>query len=280
MRRMRAPWRDHLYKVIFEAETPTGKAFDVGLLIAITASVVIVMLDSVESIHTEYRAAFDVIEWIFTALFTAEYVLRLVTAHYPRRYARSFFGVIDLAAVLPTYLEILFPGVVSLLAIRVLRLLRIFRVFKLGRYLGEMNVLTTALRGSRRKVTVFLGTILCLVVIMGALMFLIEGPENGFTSIPVAMYWAIVTMTTVGYGDIAPQTVAGQILASAVMIIGYSIIAVPTGIVTAEITQAARRPANTHTCPACFSEGHAKGARYCRDCGEEFPRGHTLSDQS
>jgi voltage-gated potassium channel len=280
MPRMRAPWRDHLYKVIFEAETRTGKVFDVALLVAIVASVLVVMLDSVEPLNTRHRALFDVLEWFFTVLFTVEYGLRLLSAHYPARYARSFFGIIDLAAVLPSYLAVLVPGAASLLVIRILRLLRIFRVFKLGRYLGEMNVLATALRGSRRKVTVFLGTVLCIVVIMGALMYLIEGPENGFTSIPVAMYWAIVTMTTVGYGDIAPHTVPGQMLAAALMIMGYSIIAVPTGIVTAEIAEAVRRPLNTHTCPSCFSEGHHKGARYCRDCGAEFPPDQTLSDQS
>jgi voltage-gated potassium channel len=211
-------------------------------------------------------------EWSFTLLFTLEYLLRLVCVPQAFAYARSFFGIVDLLAILPTYLSILFPGAQSMLVIRALRLLRIFRVFKLGRFLGEANVLTTALRSSRHKVSVFLGTVLILVTIIGAAMYLIEGEENGFTNIPISVYWAVVTMTTVGYGDIAPNTVVGRILAALVMILGYSIIAVPTGIVTSEIIEAVRWPIpTTRSCPACMSEGHEVRARYCKDCGTELP---------
>jgi voltage-gated potassium channel len=265
-----APWREKLRVIIFEADTPAGKAFDVSLLIAIVLSVIAVMLDSVAATRQIYGGTLDWAEWIFTVLFTIEYGLRLVSVPQARRYATSFFGIVDLVAILPTYLSLLLPGAESLLVIRGLRLLRIFRVFKLGQFLGEASILRAALAGSRHKITVFLGTILILVTILGAAMYLVEGEEHGFTSIPVAVYWSIVTMTTVGYGDIAPQTVAGKALASLVMILGYSIIAVPTGIVTAEIVEsaaAAKRAVTTRCCPACMSEGHMPTARYCRDCG-------------
>jgi voltage-gated potassium channel len=263
------PWRQRLRVIIFEADTPVGKTFDVLLLVAIVLSVVAVMLESVPELQREYGTVLYRTEWAFTLLFTVEYVLRLVCVPRPLRYARSFFGLVDLLAILPTYLSILLPGAQSLLVIRGLRLLRIFRVFKLAHFLGEASVLSAALAASRHKVVVFLGTILILVTILGAAMYLIEGPENGFTSIPLAVYWAIVTMTTVGYGDIAPQTVAGKSLASLVMILGYSILAVPTGIVTAEIVeqvQSGQRP-TTRCCPTCLSEGHILAARFCRDCG-------------
>jgi voltage-gated potassium channel len=268
-----APWRERLRIWIFEADTPAGKAFDVALLVAIVASVLAVMLESVSDVRARWGLELDVVEWIFTVLFTVEYGLRLISVPRPSQYARSFFGVVDLLAILPTYLSVLLPGAETLLVIRGLRLLRIFRVFKLGRYLGEASVLSTALAASRHKVTVFLGTILILVTILGAAMYLIEGEENGFTSIPTSVYWAIVTMTTVGYGDIAPQTLAGKALASLVMVLGYSIIAVPTGIVTAEIveTAAASRRPTTRSCPNCLSEGHALRARFCKDCGAELP---------
>ncbi|MDJ0852802.1 MAG: ion transporter [Myxococcota bacterium] len=267
-----AEWREKLHAVIFEAETPAGKAFDVALLIAIVLSVLAVMLESVEEIRLEHGATLHRIEIFFTLLFTVEYVLRLLCVPNPWAYARSFFGVVDLLAILPTYLSLLLPGAESLLVIRGLRLLRIFRVFKLGRFLGEASLLTSALRSSRHKVTVFLGTVLILVTILGAAMYLIEGEESGFTSIPISVYWAIVTMTTVGYGDIAPVTVAGRTLASLVMVLGYSIIAVPTGIVTAEIveTAAASRRVTTRHCGSCMSEGHEPSARFCKDCGAEL----------
>lgn len=260
--------------MIFEADTPAGKAFDVALLAAISLSVLAVMLESVAWYRGRYGGVLAAIEWTFTGLFTVEYALRLVTVERPAAYARSFFGIVDVLAILPTYVSALLPGAQSLAVIRALRLLRIFRVFKLGRFLGEARVLATAIRRSRHKVVVFLGTVFILVIILGTAMYLIEGEQNGFTSIPRAVYWAIVTMTTVGYGDIAPQTVVGQALASLVMILGYSILAVPTGIVTAEIVDAAalrRSHITTRVCMSCLSEGHEPGARFCKDCGHALP---------
>jgi voltage-gated potassium channel len=264
-----AAWRERIRVIIFEADTPAGKAFDVALLVAILVSVIAVMLDSVAPIRAKYGRGLDIAEWAFTILFSIEYALRLICVPIPWHYARSFFGVVDLLAVLPTYLSLLLPGAEHLLVIRGLRLLRIFRVFKLGRFLGEASILSNALAGSRHKVTIFLGTIAILVTILGTAMYLIEGEEHGFTSIPNSVYWAIVTMTTVGYGDLAPQTVAGKALAALVMVLGYSIIAVPTGIVTAEIVEAAvaaRKP-TTRCCPHCMAEGHDADARFCKACG-------------
>lgn len=264
-----AGWRERLRVVVFEAETPAGKAFDVALLVAIVASVSVVMAESVRPIREAWGREIDVAEWAFTVLFTIEYAARLVSVPHPARYARSFFGLVDLLAILPSYLSLLVPGSESLLVIRGLRLLRIFRVFKLARFLGEANLLTRALANSRHKVLVFLGTILILVTILGAGMYLVEGEERGFTSIPMGVYWAIVTLTTVGYGDVVPQTLVGKTLASLVMVLGYSIIAVPTGIVTAEIVESAvaARRASTRACPECLTEGHESSARFCRDCG-------------
>ena len=262
------PWRERLRVIIFEADTPAGKAFDVALLVAIVISVSVVMLESVASVRERYGLELDIAEWSFTALFTVEYVVRLLSVPRPAQYARSFFGVIDLLAVAPTYLSLLFPGAESLIVIRGVRLLRVFRVFKLGRFLGEANLLTRALVASRHKVILFLGTVLILVTILGAAMYLIEGEENGFTSVPVGVYWAIVTMTTVGYGDITPQTLLGKTLAAMVMVLGYSIIAVPTGIITAEIVESAvGGKISTRGCPECLTEGHLTNARYCKDCG-------------
>jgi voltage-gated potassium channel len=270
--RTQATWREELRVIIFEADTPAGKAFDIGLFIAIMLSVTAVMAESVRWIRQDHGVMLRALEWLFTILFTVEYLLRLVCVPRASAYARSFFGIVDLLAILPSYVSVLFPGAQSLLVIRALRLLRVFRVFKLGRFLGEANVLTTALQGSGHKVSVFLGTVLILVTIIGSAMYLIEGEENGFTNIPISVYWAVVTMTTVGYGDIAPQTVPGRTLAALVMILGYSIIAVPTGIVTSEIIQAARGPVpTTRGCPACMTEGHEVGARYCKDCGAPLP---------
>jgi len=266
----RTAWRHRLHEIIFEAETPAGKAFDVVLLVSIIASIVAVLLESVESIEARYGGALATAEWFFTILFTIEYVLRLMTVRYPMRYAWSFFGIVDLLSILPTYLALLVPGSQALLVIRGLRLLRVFRVLKMARYVGESHVLFIALKQSRPKITVFLVGVLSIVVIVGAVMYLVEGtePETGFTSIPQSIYWAIVTMTTVGYGDISPQTVLGKFLASAVMILGYAIIAVPTGIVSAEIAQLARRPSTrTDACRACSAEGHAEDAKFCRICG-------------
>jgi voltage-gated potassium channel len=262
--------RERLRRIIFEADTPAGKAFDVALLAAILSSVLVVMLESVESIREDSGTALQVCEWVFTALFSIEYLARLAVVERPLRYARSFFGVVDLLATLPSYLALLFPGAHALLMIRSLRLLRIFRVFKLGRFLSEQNLLLTSLRASRAKVLVFLASVLILDLILGSGMYLIEGEASGFTSIPISMYWAIVTMTTVGYGDLAPATPLGQALAALVMILGYSIIAVPTGIITAGIVEAARAPITTRSCPHCTSEGHLPDARYCKDCGQRL----------
>jgi voltage-gated potassium channel len=274
----RASERDSLREivrvVIFEAESPAGRAFDVTLLVTIVASVVAVMLESVSAVRQVFGPELRVAEWGFTLAFTVEYALRLWSVPQPLRYARSFFGVVDLLAILPTYLSVLIPGAQSLLVVRGLRLLRIFRVFKLGRFLGEANLLTLALRGSRHKVIVFLATVLVLVTILGTAMYLVEGEESGFTSIPRSVYWAIVTLTTVGYGDIAPQTSLGQGLAAMVMILGYSIIAIPTGIVTSELMEAARRQGRrsptTRQCAQCMAEGHDLDARFCKACGSEL----------
>ncbi len=270
----RAPWREKLRVLIFEADTPIGKAFDIALLLTIMISVSVVMAESVKPIRERFGFELDVLEWAFTLLFTFEYVLRLLAVRQPMRYATSFFGIVDLLAILPTYLSLLFPGAESLLVIRGLRLLRVFRVFKLARFLGQASLLSRALMNSREKVIVFLGTVLILVTILGAAMYLIEGEENGFTSMPISVYWAIVTMTTVGYGDITPQTMVGKTLAALVMVLGYSIIAVPTGIVTAEIVESAvSGKVSTRACPECLSEGHIASARFCRDCGASLGEG-------
>jgi voltage-gated potassium channel len=268
-----ARWRARMRVVIFEADTPTGKIFDVLLLGAIGLSMIAVMLESVNSIEVRYGSRLRATEWGFTLLFTVEYALRLACVERPLRYARSFFGIVDLLAILPTYLSLVIPGSQSLLVIRSLRLLRIFRVFKLVRYLNEANVLLGALRSGSRKVLVFLGTILLLVVILGSAMYLIEGEENGFSSVPLSMYWAVVTMTTVGYGDIVPQTVAGKFVATLIMVTGYCIIAIPTGIVTAEIVHSSRANVTTRHCPECLSEGHDLDSRFCKDCGSPLSPG-------
>jgi len=257
--------RRTLYEIIFRADTPAGKAFDVILLVAIVCSVGVVMLESVAGIGIRFGDPLHLLEWFFTILFTIEYLLRLYSSPRPFRYARSFFGIIDLMAVIPTYLSLVFSGAQMLLVIRIFRMLRIFRIFKLTRYLGEARALRTALAHSRYKISVFLTAILATVVIVGALMHLIEGPENGFTSIPRSIYWAIVTMTTVGYGDIAPRTVPGQFLASLVMIMGYGVIAVPTGIVSAELIMS--RKTETRPCPGCGHPEHEPDAVFCLKCG-------------
>ncbi len=263
--------RAKLHEIIFEADTAAGKAFDVGLLLAILISVIAVMLESVDSIRANHGRLIRGAEWFFTLLFTVEYVLRLVSVKRPLRYARSFFGLVDLIAILPTYLSVILPGAQSLLVVRVLRLLRIFRVLKLVSFLGEAEVLLTALRASRPKITVFLGAVLSTVVIMGAVMYLVEGAEHGFDSIPRGMYWAIVTMTTVGFGDITPKTVAGQFIASILMILGYGIIAVPTGIVSVELAAAARQTElNPVACPGCGAQGHDLDAIHCKHCGQKL----------
>ncbi len=263
-------WRLKVHEVIFEADTPAGKWFDVLLILAILASVVLVMLDSVSTIHKPYGSILLFGEWFFTILFTIEYLLRLVSVGRPLAYATSFFGVVDLLAILPTYLSILIPGAQYLLVIRILRVLRIFRILKLVQYLGEARMLTQALRASGRKITVFLIVVLTLVTIFGSLIYLIEDPKDGFTSIPKSIYWSIVTLTTVGYGDISPKTNLGQLLSALIMIIGYGIIAVPTGIVTVELAQAFKQKISTQACPECSAEGHDIDAKFCKYCGSRL----------
>jgi len=268
-----AQWRERLYVVIFESNTPAGKGFDVLLILAIALSVVAVALESVRSVDALYGNWLRGAEWGFTILFTIEYGLRLMCARNPWRYATSFFGVIDLLAIIPTYLSAAVPGAQHLIAVRILRTLRVFRVLKLGEYLAEANVLIRALRASQRKITVFVFTVFTLVVIMGSMMYLIEGAENGFTSIPTSIYWAIVTLTTVGYGDISPQTVRGQMFAALIMIVGYGIIAVPTGIVTAEISRAQQPSGSPSESPQTTTGrpvsagGAARGSDPCPNCG-------------
>ncbi|UCF18751.1 MAG: ion transporter [Gemmatimonadota bacterium] len=262
-----AGWRARWHEIIFEADTPAGKAFDVSLLLAILLSVTAVLLESVAGVRALYGPQLRAIEWFFTVLFSVEYIARLATVGRPMRYALSFFGMVDLLAVVPTYLSVMLPGAQSLIVIRALRLLRVFRVLKLVQFVGEARIMRTALRASMRKIIVFLGAVLTLVLIIGAVMYLVEGEEHGFTNIPESIYWAIVTMTTVGYGDIAPGTVVGRMLASVVMIIGYGIIAVPTGIVTVEMATAARRPISTQVCSDCSGEGHDPDAAHCKYCG-------------
>ena len=262
--------RARIHEIIFEADTPAGKMFDIALLVAIVLSVAAVLLESVSGIQQRYGAALRAVEWFFTFLFTVEYLLRLVCVGKPLRYARSFFGIVDLLAIAPTYLSLFIPGAHSLIVIRTLRLLRVFRVLKLAHFVGEARTLRLALRESTRKIIIFMGTVLTLVLIVGALMYLIEGEEHGFTSIPQSVYWAIVTMTTVGYGDIAPQTVIGKMLASAVMILGYGIIAVPTGIVTVELASAGKKSISTQACPQCGADGHDPDAVYCKYCASKI----------
>ncbi|NNG28148.1 MAG: ion transporter [Ignavibacteriaceae bacterium] len=263
-------WRIKLYEIIFEADTHAGKFFDVMLIWAILASVTVVFLESINALKVDYGEWFIILEWVFTILFTIEYVLRIICVRKPFRYIFSFFGVVDFLAIVPTYLSLLIAGSQYLLVIRILRLLRVFRVFKLTHLVKQSDVLVKALKASRAKIAVFLFAVVTLVVIIGALMYVIEGPENGFTSIPVSMYWAIVTLTTVGYGDISPQSPIGQLLASMVMVMGYGIIAVPTGIVSVEIASATKKQITTQVCPSCLSEGHDIDAVHCKFCGAKL----------
>jgi len=265
-----APWRLTLNDIIFGAESKGGKLFDVVLIIAILLSVVAVMLESVPMIVANYRPQLIGIEWLFTIAFTIEYGLRLASVRHPLKYATSFYGIVDLFSIIPTYLSVLIPGINSLLVIRILRILRVFRVLKLIRYVNEAEMLMQALRTGRHKILVFLYSVITMVVVFGAIMFLVEGPAAGFTSIPTSIYWAIVTLTTVGYGDISPVTPLGQLIASAVMITGYAIIAVPTGIYTAELANQLRVQRDNRGCPGCGKTGHEADAEFCRFCGEEM----------
>ena len=265
-------WRLRLYTVIFEADTRAGRLFDLGLVVLILTSAAVVVLDSIESINARHADLFHALEWAFTVLFSVEYLARLVCVRHPLRYARSVFGIIDLLAVLPTYLAVLVPGLHALIDVRVLRLLRLFRILKLAAYVAEFGALGRALAASRRKIMVFMAFVMLVVLVMGTLMYVVEGPANGYTSIPVGVYWAITTMTTVGFGDITPKTDLGRVIASVMMLIGWGTLAVPTGIVSAEFTaQRMPREPTTRTCHECLTEGHSPGARFCRDCGAELP---------
>jgi len=263
-------WREILFEVIFEADTPAGKWFDIVLIISILLSVMTVMLDSVSSIRAKYGEFLYAAEWFFTILFTVEYIFRLLCIGRPIRYAVSFFGIVDLLAILPTYMSLIFFGSRYLLVVRVLRVLRIFRVLKLGHHTQEATVLRKALYASRRKIIVFLFVVLTLVIIIGSLMYVIEEEKNGFTNIPRSVYWAVVTLTTVGYGDISPKSGMGQFLAAIVMILGYSIIAVPTGIVTVELSRVHTEKTSSQACPNCSAEGHDRDAQYCKFCGTKL----------
>jgi voltage-gated potassium channel len=267
-----AGWRLRLYTIIFEADTRAGRRFDVTLILCIVASVAVVMLDSVASVRARHGEWLNVLEWVFTIAFSIEYLARLACVPHPLRYARSFFGIIDLLAVLPSYVALLVPGLGALVDVRVLRLLRIFRVLKLAEYVHEFVALKQALQASRRKILVFLSFVMLVVLVMGTLMYVVEGPVHGYTSIPVGVYWAITTMTTVGFGDITPQTDLGRVIAAAMMLLGWGTLAVPTGIVGAEFTaQHMRRPTTTRSCPECLTEGHLPDANFCRHCGFKLP---------
>lgn len=262
--------KDKIHQIIYEADTPAGKWFDILLIITIIVSIILVMLESIESIDKKYHAVLNFAEWIITILFTIEYILRVVTIKKPTTYILSFYGVIDLLATIPKYISLIFVGTHALIALRALRLLRVFRILKLARYLGASKTLSVALKASKVKISVFLLAVLVLTIILGTVMYLVEGPKNGFTSIPYSMYWAIVTLTTVGYGDISPHTPLGQFIASIVMILGYGIIAVPTGIVTSEMTKIEPIPKNTLHCANCGMEKHLDNSKYCNNCGEKL----------
>lgn len=268
-------WRLRLHTIVFASDTRAGRTFDQALIALILLSVVVVMLDSVASIQARWGRLFDVLEWLFTALFTLEYALRLACARRPRVYARSFFGLIDLLSILPTYFALLLPQASLFMDVRILRLLRVFRVLKLSGYASEYTALGLALRASRRKILIFMSFVMMVVLIMGTVMYVVEGPANGFSSIPTAMYWAVTTMTTVGFGDITPKTDLGRLISAWMMLLGWSVLAVPTGIVTAEMS-AQRLRTDPRRCPRCLSEGHAASAHFCWHCGAALPEPSAL----
>ena len=264
--------RGRLYTIIFEAETRAGRLFDLTLIIAILLSVLVVMLDSVQAISTRYGDVLGALEWFFTLMFTAEYLARLYCVRRPLRYATSFFGIIDFLSVVPTYLAMLMPGAHVLLDVRILRLLRIFRILKLTSYVDEYRMLNRALVASRRKILIFLSVVMMVVLLLGTVMYVVEGPGNGYTSIPTSVYWAITAITTVGFGDIVPKTDLGRAISSFMMLLGWGILAVPTGIISSELSvQHGRLRATTRTCHECLSEGHELGAKFCKDCGAPLP---------
>jgi voltage-gated potassium channel len=262
-------WKDKLYIIIFEAETSRGKLFDMTLIWAIVLSIVVICLESIKSVKADYGNLFFILEWMFTGFFTIEYILRIISLRKPSSYIFSFYGVIDLLAIIPTFLSLFVVGTQSLMVIRSIRLLRIFRLLKLPRYIGEAEVLTKALLSGRHKITVFLLAVFSIATFMGAVMYVVEGEANGFTSIPKGIYWSVVTMTTVGYGDLAPQTDLGRFLASILMVMGYGIIAVPTGIISVEMANVNKHH-TTITCSNCMLEGHTIEAVYCMACGSEL----------
>lgn len=276
MTRSKKTWKTKLHEVIYEADTKSGKIFDIVLLITIVASIILVMLESVESFDTKYHNFLNISEWIITILFTIEYIARIITVKKPLNYIFSFYGIIDLLSTVPKYISLLFGGIHALAALRALRLLRVFRILKLARYLGASNTLIKALKASRVKISVFLFTVIIISIILGTIMYLVEGEENGFTNIPKSVYWCIVTLTTVGYGDIAPITPLGQFIASIVMILGYGIIAVPTGIVSAEYATQNKAdketeiPLNSQSCSNCLATNHKDNAEFCYNCGESL----------
>ena len=264
-------WQMQLHELIYESETAAGKVFDIILLLFILTSIIIVMLDSVNALKIQYGRFFFAMEWFFTIVFTIEYILRLICIRQPLRYVFSVLGVIDLLAIIPSYLSLIFAGAQSLMVLRALRLLRIFRIFRLVHFLSEMKFLSIAIKNSLRKISIFILFVLTTVVILGSIIYLVEGEEYGFTSIPQSVYWAIVTITTVGYGDIAPVTPLGQMIASFIMLLGYGIIAVPTGIVTTEMALAARsKRQDNRACPSCGREGHDEDAKFCKYCSWEL----------
>lgn len=269
--RFHARFRARLYQIIFGTDTPAGQAFDMGLIYVILASVALIMLDSVQGFSSQYGEKLYFLEWFFTLLFTLEYLVRIYCSPQPLRYMRSFYGIVDLLSIVPTYLAFFVHNASFLLIIRLLRVLRVFRVLKLMRYISEANILLRSMRAARRKVLVFFFSVIILTAIFGSLMFVLEGPANGFTSIPKSIYWAIVTITTVGYGDITPQTIAGQAIAALVMLTGYAIIAVPTGIITAELSMEMQRSRRPIHCVQCQHFGHDSSARFCLNCGAPLP---------
>ncbi|WP_405382415.1 ion transporter [Maribacter sp. LLG6340-A2] len=273
-----SPWQNKLHEIIYEADTPMGKLFDIILFILIIFSIILIMLESVKSIDQEYHRVLLILEWVITIFFTIEYIARIICIKKPSKYIFSFYGIIDFLSTIPLYLSYIFAGSQVLLAVRAFRLLRVFRILKLVQFLGEASQLKNALKASRAKITVFLFAVLIVAVMMGTLMYMVEGDEAGFTSIPTSIYWTIVTLTTVGYGDIAPITPSGQFIATIIMLLGYGIIAVPTGIVTAEFGRQTRDKTgnlspgkyihvNTQACPSCTKEGHRDDATHCYNCG-------------
>lgn len=263
-------YKEIIYEVIFEADTRAGKMFDIGLFIMIILSILVVTLESVKDIREGYRTVLFVVEWIITIFFTIEYISRLWVVNRPFKYATSFFGIIDLISLSPTYLAFFIPGSHSLMLVRALRLLRVFRIFKLSHFVFEQRTLVQSLKRSSIRIFVFMLAVMIIVIIAGSIMYLVESPESGFTSIPQSIYWAIVTITTVGYGDIAPITVLGKFIAAIMMLMGYAILAVPTGIITAELVRKTTGELSTQTCPECLAEGHDSDAVHCKYCGAEL----------